>query len=342
MRSTALAAVRLAARLDRFMLAILAAVAVATVLPVRGAGADLMGVVSQGLVAVLFFLYGARLSTQAALEGARHWRLHLTVLACTFVLFPVLGLAARVLEPHILAPDLYFGVMFLCVLPSTVQSSIAFTSIARGNVAAAICAASFSNLAGVFLTPLLASVFLGSKAHISPESVGRIAVQLLFPFLLGQLARRRIAPFLGAHPVATSIVDRGSVVLVVYTAFSAGVVNGVWHRLGAGDLGIVVIVDAALLALVLTTTTQIARGLGMPRADQIVVTFCGSKKSIATGIPMAAVLFAGSNVSLIVLPAMIFHQIQLMTCAVLARRYQRASEDALSGVQRSVPASPSP
>jgi sodium/bile acid cotransporter 7 len=317
---------RLAARLDRFMLAILAAVVIATLLPVRGSAATVMSALSQALVALLFFLYGARLSTQAAWEGVRHWRLHLTVLACTFALFPIIGLAARGLEPRVLTPELYFGVMYLCVLPSTVQSSIAFTSIARGNVAAAICAASFSNLAGVFLTPVLASLFLGSRVQISPESVGRIAAQLLLPFVLGQLARPRISTYMERHPVATTLVDRGSVVLVVYTAFSAGVVAGVWHRLGGEDLATVVVVDAVLLALVLVLTTQIARRLGMARADQIVVTFCGSKKSIATGIPMATVLFAGANVSLIVLPAMIFHQIQLMTCAVLARRYLRQDE----------------
>ena len=336
MRRTLSPVFKLAARLDRFMLAILAAVAIATLLPVRGSSASFMSSLSQALVALLFFLYGARLSTQAALEGVRHWRLHLTVLACTFALFPLIGLAARGLEPHVLTPELYFGVMYLCVLPSTVQSSIAFTSIARGNVPAAICAASFSNLAGVFLTPVLASVFLGSRVQISPESVGRIAAQLLLPFVLGQLARPRIHKLLEAHPVATTLVDRGSVVLVVYTAFSAGVVTGVWRRLSSGDLATVVVVDAVLLALVLILTTQIARRLGMPRADQIVVTFCGSKKSIATGIPMATVLFAGANVSLIVLPAMIFHQIQLMTCAVLARRYLRQDERDLGPVRHAI------
>ena len=313
-------------RLDPYLLSILSTVALASVLPARGPAAGVVSDLAQAAIALLFFLYGAKISGRAAMEGFRSWRLHATVASATFVLFPLIGFACRPLVPSVLTPQLYFGVMFLCLLPSTVQSSIAFTSIARGNVAAAICSASFSNLAGVVLTPLLAALFLGSKVNVSPASVLRIAAQLLLPFLLGQLVQRWVGPVLVRHRRATDLVDRGSVLLVIYSAFSAGVVSGVWHEVTPPRLLALLAVDATILAVVLAATTHTAKWLGFNAADQIVVIFCGSKKSIATGIPMAAVLFAGRDVALIVLPAMLFHQIQLMVCAVLARRFARRDQ----------------
>ncbi|WP_345626672.1 bile acid:sodium symporter family protein [Rugosimonospora acidiphila] len=308
---------------DRFILVLLATVLLATVLPARGAGVRIFDVLTTVAVALLFFLYGARLSPQAAWAGARHWRLHTTILLATFALFPLLGLAARALEPWLLTPSLYQGLLFLCAVPSTVQSSIAFTSIAKGNVAAAVCGASFSNLAGVLVTPLLVAALLhgDGQVRISGGSAATIALQLLAPFALGQLARPWIGGWLNRHKRPVAVVDRGSVVLVVYTAFSAGVVAGIWHEVAAGRLVAVAVVDAALLASVLGILTLVARLLRFSREDRIAAVFCGSKKSLASGLPMAAVLFSGHTVGLIVLPLMLFHQIQLMTCAALAKRW---------------------
>ncbi|GAA0314192.1 bile acid:sodium symporter [Streptomyces polychromogenes] len=313
---------RLPARLplDPYVLALLATVGLAALLPARGAAAAVADGASTAAVALLFFLYGARLSTREALDGLRHWRLHLTVLACTFLLFPALGLAARVLVPTLLTQPLYNGLLFLCLVPSTVQSSIAFTSIARGNVPAAICAGSFSSLAGVVLTPLLAGALLGGGAGgFSPDSLLKIAVQLLLPFLLGQLLRGRVGGFLTRHKPVLGYVDRGSILLVVYAAFSAGMAAGVWHRVSLPRLGVLMAVEAVLLAVMLLVTWYGAARLGFGREDRIAIQFAGSKKSLAAGLPMASVLF-GAQASLAVLPLMLFHQTQLMVCAVLARR----------------------
>ncbi len=109
--------------------------------------------------------------------------------------------------------------------------------------------------------------------------------------------------------------------LVVYLAFSEAVANGLWHVLSLGDLVKLLLVCALLLAIVLGVTVLVARRLGFERADEIVIVFCGSKKSLASGVPMAGVLFPLAQVGMIVLPLMLFHQIQLMVCAALARRY---------------------
>ncbi|MBP2347538.1 sodium/bile acid cotransporter 7 [Streptomyces cinnamonensis] len=306
--------------LDPYVLALLATVGLAALLPARGAAATAAGAASTAAVALLFFLYGARLSTREALDGLRHWRLHLTVLTCTFLLFPVIGLALRALAPGLLPPALQSGLLFLCLVPSTVQSSIAFTSIARGNVPAAICAGSFSSLAGIVLTPLLAAVLLGGRTGgFSLDSLLGITLQLLLPFLLGQALRRSVGGFLTRHRKTLGYVDRGSILLVVYTAFSAGMVAGIWRQVSPLRLGALMLLEAVLLAVMLLVTWYGAARLGFGREDRIAIQFAGSKKSLAAGLPMASVLF-GAQAGLAVLPLMLFHQMQLMVCAVIARR----------------------
>ncbi|MFE2020518.1 bile acid:sodium symporter family protein [Streptomyces sp. NPDC059499] len=308
---------------DPYILALIGTVALAALLPASGAAADVASGASTGAVALLFFLYGARLSTAEALEGLKHWRLHLTVLACTFVAFPLLGLASHGLVPYVLTPQLQDGFLFLCLVPSTIQSSIAFTSMARGNVPAAICAGSFSSLAGILLTPLLAALVLGGgTGGFSADSLVKIVLQLLVPFLAGQLLRRWVGGFVARHKKVLGYVDRGSILLVVYTAFSEGVVGGIWHQVTPVRLGALMAAEAVLLALMLSLSWYGAKRLGFGRADRIAIQFAGSKKSLAAGLPMASVLF-GAHASLAVLPLMLFHQMQLMVCAVIAKRRSR-------------------
>jgi solute carrier family 10 (sodium/bile acid cotransporter), member 7 len=310
--------------IDPYIAAIVGMVCLASLLPVHDTGAIIAGHFTTAAIALLFFLHGARLAPQAALAGDSQWRLHAVVLASTFVVFPALVLTARALSPELLSAPLWTGLILLSVLPSTVQSSIAFTSIARGNVPAALCAATMSNLLGMVLTPLLAGILLSSQGGFSIKGVGDILVQLLLPFAAGQLSRPLIGDWAQRNRTLLGLVDRGSILLVVYTAFSEGVTQGIWHQLGMADLGRLLAIDAALLAAVLAITTYGSRLLGFSRADEVTIVFCGSKKSLASGLPMATVLLAGQSAGLIVLPLMLFHQIQLMVCAWLAKRYASA------------------
>lgn len=310
---------------DRFTCALLLTVLLASVLPCRGVAAQMFGGVTDVAIALLFFLHGAKLSRAAVLAGITHWRLHLTVLASTFVLFPLLGFLLRPLLSPLVTPDLYLGVLFLCALPSTVQSSIAFTSMARGNVSAAVCSASASSLFGIVITPLLVGVLLEAhgRGGMSWDAVGGIVLQLLVPFVAGQLAQRWIGGWVQRHKPLVGLVDQGSILLVVYSAFSAAVLEGLWKQTPLPVLLGLLLVNAVLLALALLITRYGSRALGFDKEDEITIVFCGSKKSLASGVPMAKVLFAGHPLGMIVLPLMLFHQIQLMTCAVLARRYAR-------------------
>ncbi|MFG2549953.1 bile acid:sodium symporter family protein [Streptomyces sp. NPDC048581] len=312
--------------IDPYILLLLGTVGLAALFPARGTASDVASGASTAAIAFLFFLYGARLSTREALDGLKHWRLHVTVLACTFVMFPLLGLAARGLVPVFLTHPLYQGLLFLTLVPSTIQSSIAFTSMARGNVPAAICAGSFSSLVGIVITPLLAAAVLGGSAGgFSADSVVKIVLQLLVPFVAGQLLRRWIGGFVTRHKKVLGLVDRGSILLVVYTAFSAGMVQGIWGQVSPIRLGGLLAVEAVLLAVMLALTWYGAKALRFDRADRIAIQFAGSKKSLAAGLPMASVLF-GAHASLAVLPLMLFHQMQLMVCAVIAKRRAHDAE----------------
>ncbi|WP_432133895.1 bile acid:sodium symporter family protein [Streptomyces sp. bgisy154] len=309
--------------IDPYIVLLLGTVGLAALLPARGTAADVASGASTVAIALLFFLYGVRLSTREALDGLRHWRLHVTVLACTFVVFPALGLAARGLVPVLLTQPLYQGLLFLTLVPSTIQSSIAFTSIARGNVPAAICAGSFSSLVGIVITPLLAAALLGDDGGgFSADSLVEIVLQLLTPFLAGQVLRRWIGAYVARHRKVLGYVDRGSILLVVYTAFSEGMVKGIWHQVSPLRLGGLLVVEAVLLAVMLTLTWYGAKALRFDRQDRVTIQFAGSKKSLAAGLPMAGVLF-GAQASLAVLPLMLFHQMQLMVCAVIAKRRSR-------------------
>ncbi|MCC2981415.1 bile acid:sodium symporter family protein [Sphingomonas sp. IC4-52] len=320
---------------EPFVLALVGTMLLASFLPARGMAAPVFESLTTAGIVLLFFLHGAKLSREAILGGARNWRLHLAVLATTFVLFPLLGLAFVSLP--ILEGPIAAGLLFLTLLPSTVQSSIAFTAIARGNVAAAVCSASFSNLLGIIVTPALVAIVMsrpGASASISIDSVQAIALELLLPFLLGHALRPWLGSFVSRHKKLVSIVDRGSILLVVYTAFSAAVVGGLWQRLSGESLILLLAVCCALLAAILLLTRAAGRLLGFNREDSIVLLFCGSKKSLATGVPIAGLLFPPAQVGAVILPLMIFHQIQLIACAVIARRYAEKAENGESLVSR--------
>jgi sodium/bile acid cotransporter 7 len=308
---------------DNFTTALIVVVIAATVIPCRDRSAQLFDSITTIAIGLLFFFHGAKLSRESVIAGATHWRLHLAVLAFTFIMFPLLGLGLQPLLQPLVTPQLYIGILFLCVLPSTVQSSIAFTAMARGNVPAAICSASASNLLGIFLTPALVALMVVAHdgKHSQLGSVLNIVLQLLVPFISGQLARKWIGKWVDRHKILLRVVDQGSILLVVYTAFSEAVVQGLWKQVSPIALAGLLVVCAVLLALALSISTVLSRRFGFNKEDEITIVFCGSKKSLASGVPIAKVLFASHAVGAIVLPLMLFHQMQLMVCAVLAQRY---------------------
>jgi len=274
---------------DRFTLLLFVMVLLASFAPISGQAAGVFSVLTTVAIAILFFLHGAKLSREAVIQG-----------------------------------------MMLCFLPSTVQSSIAFTSVAQGNVAGAVCSASFSNLIGMFITPVMVAFFiLGKSEHgFDPtSSILQITLLLLVPFVLGQILRPYVFPYMQKMPSIVKAFDQGSILMVVYGAFSGAVVAGLWQEVSLSTLLILIVVCSVLLTIVMLLGLFLPRWLGFNRADQKTIFFCGSKKTLASGVPMAQILFIGQPLGMIVLPIMIFHQIQLMVCGIIANYWAKQSTD---------------
>lgn len=315
--------------LDRFTILLFIMVILASFVPVSGQAAEVFSSITTVAIAILFFLHGAKLSREAVVEGLMHWKLHTLVFAFTFALFPIIGLLAKPILVPLLGQELYWGFLFMCFLPSTVQSSIAFTSVAQGNVAGAVCSASFSNIVGMFITPVLVAFFiLGQSQHgFDPtSSIMQITLLLLVPFILGQILRPWVFPQMKKMPEIVKIFDQGSILMVVYGAFSSAVVAGLWHQVSLTTLLLLIIACSVLLTVVMLLALFVPRWIGFDKADQKTIFFCGSKKTLASGVPMAQILFIGQPIGMIVLPIMIFHQIQLMVCGIVANMWSKQVE----------------
>jgi sodium/bile acid cotransporter 7 len=307
-------------RLDPLIAALLVAAVVASFVPATGHGLELLKQAAVIAIGLLFFLYGARLSTAETLSGLTRWKLHLVTVATTFAVFPLLGLALQPLGGNLLTPSLASGVLLLCLVPSTVQSCIVYTRIAGGNAASAVVSASMSTLLGVFLTPVLVALLMSADATVDTRSIVRIVLQLFVPFVLGQLARPLVGAFVARRDAQLRLFDRGSIVLVVFVAFSEAAEAHIWSSQSVWSVVTVALVCAALLATAMGWTVVAGRLLRLPRADRVALLFCGSNKSLASGLPIASVLFASDQVALIVLPLMLYHQMQIITGAVIAPR----------------------
>jgi sodium/bile acid cotransporter 7 len=311
---------------DPFTAALAVAVGLAVALPASGRAYLGFSVASKLVVALLFLLHGLKLSPSNLWAGLTNWRLHLVITLATFALFPVLGALIKPMVIFLAGNDLYQGVLFICVLPSTVQSSIAFTSMAGGNVAAAVCSASFSSLLAVLVTPALVSLLMRHSAGISMAGAVRdLCLQLVLPFAAGQALRPLLLGWVNRRKRLIGVTDRLSVLFIVYVSFSRGTNTGLWGTLSVPMMAALLVVCALLLGLALMSTSIGGRILGFPLADRIVILFCGSKKSLVTGVPMANIIFPPDLASVIILPLMFFHQMQLVACSLLARRYAAAA-----------------
>lgn len=318
---------------DGFVLALVAAVGLALAAPRIGAsgGPIPLGPFTEAGIALVFFLHGVNLSPQALKAGAQAWRLHIVVQLCAFGLFPLLGALVYASTAGFIAPEMRLGFFYLCALSTTISSSVATVSMARGNIPAAIFNVTLSSLAGMLVTPaLIALLQTTGTTHQFPlgDTVIDIATKLLLPFVAGQLLRRWLVGFVSKHKPIVTKLDRGVILLIVYAAFCNSTAQGVWSRYPATTMIIVAALVIAMLAVVIVATTLTSRAFGFSREDEITAVFCGSQKSLANGAPIAKIIF-GANPALgaILLPLMLYHPLQLVACSALARRYVRQAQE---------------
>jgi Predicted Na+-dependent transporter len=314
---------------DWFLLGMISAVILATLFPDigRSGGAMHADVAANVGIFLVFLFHGIGLSTESMVQGLSRWKLHLMVQSMTYVMFPFLWLGLNALFGAYIPPYLMLGFLYLCALPSTISSSVAMTAIGRGNVPGAIFNATLSSLLGIFLTPLIISLALetsGSHGLSLVDAMINIAILLFLPFLLGQLLRPVIGRWFARYKKYINNFDKMVILMLVYASFCDSVKGGLWTNYGMGTIALTMLGAGVILCIVLVITTVVAKRLGFDKEDEIAAVFCGSKKTLASGVPMAKLLFGTHpGLGLIVLPIMFYHQLQLFGCSILAERYAR-------------------
>lgn len=311
---------------DRFVLLLIATIFLASVLPVRGDLADTASLISSAAIFLLFFINGVRLPRNEVLAGIRNWRLQGAIFAFVFGAMALVGWVLSHLFDNVLPPTLALGLLFTGILPSTVQSAAAYSAIAKGNVAASVVAAALINLVGVILTPLLFALLAHSgEAHISSATVGRIALILLLPFALGQMAQYWLKPWVDDHKVFATWMDRISIAIAVYVAFSGAVVAGIWSIVRGDELAWLALALSIMLVAGFGGAWMLGGAMKLPRPDRITMLFSGAQKSIAIGAPLAATIFPPAIAGMVLLPTLAYHMAQLILSAPLATHLARDS-----------------
>jgi sodium/bile acid cotransporter 7 len=275
-------------------------------------------------VAIVFFLHGLGLSPQKIKQGVSNWKLHVYIQCATFVVYPLLWLLLGDGLLAYLPSALAFGFCYLFVLPSTISSSVAMTSVGKGNVPGAIFNASLSSILGVVITPLLIQLFMGFEGVKLDllASVWSIAKLLLLPMIAGQLLRPWLIAWVEKHKSVVNKIDKYVILLIVYNAFCDSVANGIWHDFSMGMLASSIALCCVILLVMVHLIQWGARKTGFALSDEVAAVFCGTKKTLAAGVPMAKVIFgADPNLGMLLLPIMLYHPIQIFYCAILANRY---------------------
>ena len=311
---------------DWFLLSMVSATVLAWAFPNPGAAGGWMHpeLVTKAGVALIFFLHGVALSFDALKAGTLRWPLHVLVQTSTFVMFPLLGLILNAVLGEALSPELKLGLFFLCALPSTVSSSVAMTATARGNVAGAVFNATLSSVLGIFLTPLWIAFVLKTGGQSQP--IGPVIFDLvrwlIMPLVVGQLCRPWLAEWAKRHRPLIGLVDRATILLLVYTSFCDSFKQDIWTGNSIEQLALIAVISALLFVLAMGVMARAAKWMKFSREDEITAMFCGSKKTLASGVPMAKLIFgAHPGLGLILLPIMIYHPLQLIVCGVLAQRW---------------------
>ena len=315
-----------------FLAGLLTAAGLAFVFPAVGARGGPLApeVTAKAAVAIIFLLQGLALSPEALRAGAMRWRLHSATQLFIFALFPAVVLAAdHVAGPVLgLSPEIRVGFIFLAVLPTTVSTCVVLTAVADGNVAGALFNAVFANLAGVLLTPLWAALLIGSASDGPPlhAMVLEIALLLLAPLVAGQLLRPALARRNLIHRRLVSVLSNAILLFIVFTAFANSVHDGAFRTTGPAEVALVLLCAIVLFAVAASGAWLLGRRLAFDPADARALFFCAPQKTLAAGVPMAQILFAGNPaLALILLPLMVYHVAQLIAGAFLADRLRMPS-----------------
>lgn len=311
-------------KIDLMVRLLVVAIVLASVLPATGEARGYAQGISTGAIFLLFFLNGLRLPRGDVRRGIGHWRLLLPVLAWCFLAMGLVGLGFSLALEGVLPPLVALGFLYLGVMPSTVQSATAYSSLAGGNVASSVVIAALANVLGVFVSaPMFTLLGGGGAADMGIDGLIKVVLILIVPFALGQALQARFAGWVGEHQDLVTSLDRLSIAIAVYVAFSGAVEQGLWRLVDPLHWAVLLAVVAVFLAFAFAGSWWLAGNVGLDRGDRIAFLFAGAHKSVAMGAPLAAVLFPPQVAGMVLLPLLIYHLLQLVVSAPLASRLAR-------------------
>ena len=313
---------RIAGGIDPLVRLLALAILLASVFPATAEYRPIAQGVSNGAIFVLFFLNGLRLPREEVLRGVRHMRFLAPLALWCFAAMALAGwgLAQAGSALH-LPSTVALGLLFIGCLPSTVQSATAYSSLGGGNVAVSVVAAAFLNILGVFLSAPLFSLMAGSEAAaFDLAALERVLLILLLPFVIGQVTQGWLGHFVREHRRLATWMDRSSIAIAVYVAFSGAVEQGLWQLVGLSDWAALLLLVCVFLVFGFGGSWLLGGALRLHRPDRISFLFAGGQKSIALGAPLASVLYPPAIAGLLLLPLLTYHMLQLVLSAPLASR----------------------
>lgn len=312
-------------KIDRFIVAIIVVIIIAYFFPQWGSKdslvpLDLIGSIG---VSLIFFFYGLKLSPEKIKAGLKNWKLHCTVQAVTFLVFPILVLAFYPLLKNDQEKQIWLGFFFLATLPSTVSSSVVMVSIAKGNIPAAIFNASISGLIGIAVTPLWMGLFLQRSANDFDLGVIyiKLLTEILLPVIIGIILQRYWGKYAVKYNSYLTLFDKSVILLIIFKSFCDSFAANVFSSVSVTDL---IIISCGVIGLFYTVyffTGFLAKQLKFNTEDRITTQFCGTKKSLVHGTVFSKILLPASMpIGIILLPLMLFHAIQLFIVSVIATK----------------------
>ena len=311
-------------RIDPLARLLVVAILLASLLPVTGGGRDVAQAIANAAVFLLFLLNGLRLPRAEVLRGIGNVRFLLPLVAWCFGAMALAGWGLSLALADWLPPLVALGFLYLGTLPSTVQSATAYSSLAGGNIACSVVAAALLNILGVFVTAPLFSLMAGSEAAaLDLAALEKVALILLLPFVIGQVAQNHFGHLVREHRVLATWMDRAAIGIAVYVAFSGAVEEGLWQRVALSEWGVLLAGVTVLMAFAFGGAWLLGGMLRLERGDRIALLFSGAQKSIAMGAPLATVLFGAGTAGLVLLPVLVYHLLQLVLSAPLAARLNR-------------------
>lgn len=319
----------LLSRMDPLVRLLVLAVLLASFLPVGAAGRGIAQAISDMAVFLLFLLNGLRLSRGDVLRGMGHMRFLLPLVCWVFGAMALAGWGMSLLIAPWLPPLVALGFLYLGVLPSTVQSATAYSSLAGGNVASSVVAAALLNILGVFISAPLFSVLAGGEgAPVSVDAFVKVCLILLLPFIIGQIAQKWARGWVMENKDITGHMDRSAIAIAVYVAFSSAVEQGIWTAVSPIVWVYLCLAVCVLMVVGFAGSWLLGGALKLARPERIAMMFAGAQKSIAMGAPLATVLFPPAQAGIILLPILVYHQLQLVVSAPLASRLRRSGDEA--------------